>query len=61
MKGKSPTVQLIHHDFHDPVYTKEELANFQVELARIKKNIQILEDQLAVEKNKLKGLQHLLK
>ncbi len=61
MVPKLPKVQLIHHDYHDPIYTPEEIAGFQSEFTRIKKNIQILEDQLAIERAKLKGLAHLLK
>ena len=61
MRAKLPTVKLIHHDFHDPIYTQEEIANFTTEAERVQKNIQILEDQLLIEKNKLAGLQHLLK
>lgn len=61
MPRKSPTVALIHHDFHDPIYTTAELIGFKEEVARIQKNIQILEDQLSVERAKLAGLKHLLK
>ena len=61
MKRPSPSVKLIHHNFHDPHYTEAEVANFKVEIERINKNIQILEDQLAIERSKLNGLQHLLK
>lgn len=61
MAAKTPTVKLIHHDFHEPIYTQAELAGFHAELVRIKQNIQILEDQLQLERAKLTGLQHLLK
>lgn len=61
MPKSKPSVKLIHHDFHDPVYTPEELANFKLEQERIQKNIQILEDQLQIERAKLQGIKHLLK
>lgn len=61
MPRKIPTVKLINHDFHDPIYTPAELAGFQEEVLRIQKNIQILEDQLIQERAKLAGLKHLLK
>lgn len=61
MSPKLPTVKLINHDFHDPIYTKEEIAGFKTEFTRIQKNIQILENQLTLERAKLKGLKHLLK
>lgn len=61
MPRKNPIVKLVHHDFHDPIYTAAEQANFQTELARIQKNIEILEAQLAVERAKFDGLKHLLK
>lgn len=61
MPKSKPTVKLIHHDFHEPIYTEAEQANFQLEAERIQKNIQILEAQLQIERAKLQGLQHLLK
>jgi hypothetical protein len=61
MATKPPSVKLIHHDFHEPIYTSAEQANFKLEVERIQKNISILEDQLAIERAKLAGLQHLLK
>jgi len=61
MAQKTPSVTLIHHDFHDPIYTQDEQANFKVEAERVLKNIQILEDQLKLERAKLAGLKHLLK
>lgn len=61
MVSRLPTVKLIHHNFHEPIYTPEEIAGFKTEAARIKKNIQILEDQLTIERAKLQGLEHLLK
>lgn len=61
MRRKIPSVTLIHHDFHDPIYTAAELAGFQEEILRLQKNIQILEDQLVQERAKLAGLKHLLK
>lgn len=61
MPKSKPSVKLIHHDFHAPIYTKEEIANFKIEQERIQKNIQILEDQLQIERAKLQGLKHLLK
>lgn len=61
MAQTTPTVQLIHHDFRDPIYTQSEIAGFKEELIRIQKNITILEDQLKLERAKLAGLKHLLK
>lgn len=61
MKRPSPSVKLVHHDFHAPIYTKDEIANFKLEQERIQKNIQILEDQLQIERAKLQGIKHLLK
>ena len=61
MPKSTPSIKLIHHDFHAPIYTKEEVANFKIEATRIQKNIHILEDQLTLERAKLKGIKHLLK
>lgn len=61
MPKSSPAIKLIHHDFHAPIYTPEELTNFKLERERIQKNIQILEDQLQIERAKLQGIKHLLK
>lgn len=61
MSRTIPTVKLVHHDFHDPIYTPEEIIGFKTEFVRIQKNIQILEDQLTQERAKLTGLEHLLK
>lgn len=61
MPKSPPSVQLIHHDFHAPIYSPDELANFKLERERIQKNIRILEDQLQIERAKLQGIKHLLK